>query len=218
VSERLIIFDFDGVIADSEVLSNQVLADELSALGYATTLDDAYRHYMGKRWSDCVGAIEARWGCVLPPEFADRCSQAVHDRIDSTLRTVAGVEAFLESIGDRPRCIASSSPPAWLRRCLDLFGLGHHFGDRLFSGAVDVTRGKPFPDLYLHAAAVMGADPARAIVIEDSPTGVQAGVAAGMTVIGLCAGSHIVDGHADRLREAGAHHIAASFDEVAALV
>ena len=132
------------------------------------------------------------------------------------LTTVPGLADFLAGRNEL-RCIASSSPPDWIELGLLRFGLSGKMGP-VFSAAVHVTRGKPHPDLCLHAAATMGADPARTLVIEDSPTGVLAGVAAGMRVVGLCAGGHIRDGHAERLTEAGAHHIALSWDEVATLI
>lgn len=211
MSDRLLIFDFDGVIADSEVISNEVLADELTALGMATSVDDALHLYMGKRWADCFAAIETNWHRQLPADFRDRCDAAVRFRSTFEIQPVPGVVGFLDGLGSRPRCVASSSPPDWLQFNLNRFGLSHHFGDRLFSAAVHVERGKPHPDLFFHAAAQMAADPARAIVIEDSATGVMAGVAAGMTVIGLCAGSHIRPGHADKLLDAGADHIIDSY-------
>ena len=212
----LVIFDFDGVIVDSETLANQVLADELTALGCPTSLDDAFDTYMGHGWAACLTKVEQRWGGV-PPELRARVDAGVETRIATELRTIAGVETFLDRLG-LPCCIASSSQPEWLSGRLAMFGLAHHFGDRLFSAAAHVARSKPHPDIYLHAAREMGAAPARSWVIEDSPTGVTAGVAAGMTVIGLLAGTHIRDGHGETLRAAGAHHLAASYDEVAALI
>ena len=213
----LVIFDFDGVVVDSETLANQVLADELTALGCPTSLDDAFDTYMGFGWTDCLLKVEARWGAV-PPELRPRVDAMMAARLPAELRTVAGVEAFLERLGSMPRCIASSSQPEWLSSRLAMFGLEPQFGGKLFSAALHVKRSKPHPDIYLHAAEAMGVAPSRALVIEDSPIGVRAGVAAGMTVVGLLAGTHIRDGHADRLRDAGAHHLATSFDEIATLI
>lgn len=193
-----------------------MLADALTALGCPTSLDDAFDSYMGHGWAACLDRVAARWGAV-PPELRARVDAGVAARIADELRTVVGVEAFLARLG-LPCCIASSSQPDWLTSRLAMFGLDHHFGDRVFSAAVHVARSKPHPDIYLHAARAMGASPSRCWVIEDSPTGVTAGVAAGMTVVGLLAGTHIRDGHGDRLRAAGAHHLAASYDEVAALI
>lgn len=101
---------------------------------------------------------------------------------------------------------------------LDRFGLRDAFGDAIYSAAVHVTRGKPHPDLFLHAAEAMGAAPDRTLVIEDTVTGATAGVAAGMTVVGLCAGGHIRDGHARRLSEAGAQHVVVRYAEITPLM
>jgi beta-phosphoglucomutase-like phosphatase (HAD superfamily) len=139
-----------------------------------------------------------------------------HTRAGTHLTPVAGLADFVAGRG-HARCIASSSPPDWIELGLARFGLSGRMGP-VFSAAVHVTRGKPHPDLFLHAASAMNVDPARVVVIEDSPTGVLAGVAAGMRVIGLCAGGHVRDGHAERLTAAGAHHIARSYDDVARLI
>jgi len=217
MSSRLIIFDLDGVIVDRETLANQVLADELTLLGCPTTLDEAFDTYMGYHWDDCLELVKRRWGAV-PTDLRARVDAAIEARLPAELQTVSGAEQFIRQLGPRPRCIASSSPPEWLQRRLAMFGLDVHFGENLFSASVHVARGKPHPDIYLFAAQAMGAEPSGTVVIEDSPTGVKAGVAAGMTVIGLCAGNHIRDGHADQLRAAGAHHVVTSFDEVARLI
>src|SRR5262249_690135 len=123
-----------------------------------------------------------------------------------------GVRDFIDAFIDVPRCIASSSAPARLAICLEVLDLQARFGANVFS-AEQVARGKPHPDIFLFAANKMGAEPAHCIVIEASAGGVQAARAAGMTVIGLTAASHILDGHAERLKQAGAQYVAASFDE-----
>lgn len=213
----LIIFDYDGVIADSELLNNLVLSELLTECGLATSLDDALSTYMGCRWLDCVPLIEERLGGPCPGHVHGEWTRRCHERAASELRPVAGFLDFLDSRNER-RCVASSSPVAWIGMGLERFGAADAFGDRIFSAAVHVTRGKPHPDLFLHATAAMGVDAARALVIEDTPTGVRAGVAAGMTVIGLCAGGHIRGGHADRLRAAGAHHVADDYAAVSLLI
>ncbi len=108
------------------------------------------------------------------------------------------------------RCIASSSSPDRLAACLDILGLADSFGAHVYS-ASQVKRGKPHPDIFLHAARQVGVAPAEAIVLEDSEGGVRAAVAAGMTAIGFLGASHIGPGHAERLRAAGAHYIAESY-------
>jgi len=215
---ELIIFDFDGVIADSEVIANAVLAEGLTALGHPTSIDDCLRLYMGRRWVDCALAIEAEIGRRLPDDFVTAQRQAIRARAAGELEAVAGAADFVRGLGGRQRCIASSSSLEWLALCLGRFGLAEHFGANLFSAAVHVERGKPHPDLFLHAARSMGVDPARTLVIEDSPLGVEAGVAAGMTVIGLLAGGHVGAGHEARLAKAGAHYIARTYDDVRAIL
>lgn len=132
---------------------------------------------------------------------------------------VSGAPDFLDTLGAMPRAIASSSRAEYIGWALGVFGLGHHFGEHVYS-ADGWDRGKPFPDIYLAAAKGLGVDPAACIAIEDSPTGAQAAIAAGMTVIGFCGAGHIVDhaAHGVMLREVGVHHVALTFDEVAALI
>jgi len=210
------IFDFDGVIADSEALANTVLAEAVSRLGLPTTLDDALTRYMGKRWQDMVAAIEDGIGGPVPDDFSDDLKAAILARFRTDLREVTGAAAFIQRFASVPRCIASSSSLDRLRLCLDVLGLTNTFGDHVFSADM-VARGKPHPDIFLLAADRIGVAPAHCLVVEDSISGVRAGVAAGMTVVGLCAGSHLRDGHADRMLQAGAAHAAATWDDVAAI-
>ena len=212
----LIIFDYDGVVADSELLSNTVLAEVLTGIGLPTTTDEAIATYMGKRWVDFRPLIEARLERTCPDTVHADWTRLCHERANSVLTAVPGMAEFVERL-EGPRCIASSSTPEWIELGLARFGLTGRLGP-VFSAAVHVTRGKPHPDIFLYAAAAMNADPGRTVVIEDSATGVLAGVAAGMRVIGLCAGGHIRDGHAEGLEAAGAHEIALSWDDVANLI
>jgi HAD superfamily hydrolase (TIGR01509 family) len=211
------IFDFDGVVVDSEILSNAILAEALTELGHPTSLDQAVDRYIGLNWRDMVVIIEAEIGRPLPADFRTRAKEAFELRVEE-VTAVAGVEAFLEALPPVPKAVASSSPTQWLSNSLQRFGLAHHFGDRLFSAAEHVDRGKPHPDIYLHAARALGVRPAEVLVLEDTPTGVKAARAAGMTVVGLCAGLHCGPGHGERLLEAGADHIAASYAEALDLI
>ena len=212
----LIIFDYDGVIADSELLSNAAMAEVLTGIGLPTTTDQAIARYLGKRWLDCRPLVEEQLGRPCPDEVVVDWTRLCHQRARTDLAPVEGLLDFVEG-RQQPRCIASSSPPDWIELGLARFGLIGQMGP-IFSAAVHVTRGKPHPDLFLHAAQALGAAPARTLVIEDSRTGVLAGVAAGMMVIGLCAGGHIREGHAEQLLEAGAHRIARSYSEVASWI
>ncbi|MHA1525023.1 MAG: HAD family hydrolase [Alphaproteobacteria bacterium] len=208
----LIIYDFDGVIADSEVIGNTVLAEMICALGHPTTLDDAYRLYMGKRLTAVVDEIERAVGHPLPPNFASSYQRQLRERFGKDLQPVDGVFEHIEAFVDVPRCIASSSSPDRLALSLEKLNLKSEFGANVFSASL-VALGKPHPDIFLYAAKQMGVAPTQCIVLEDSPTGVEAGIAAGMAVIGLLAGSHIRDGHRERLAQAGAHFVAGTYKE-----
>ncbi|MEK9283448.1 MULTISPECIES: HAD family phosphatase [unclassified Bradyrhizobium] len=214
---RAIIFDFDGVIADSEVLSNTVLAEIVTELGVPTTLEDAYRDYMGKRFHEVIAAIETAVGRTLPPSFGEHYQGRTLTRFRQELAPVAGVREFITRFTGLSRCIASSSSPDRLAVCLEVLDMASLFEGRVFS-ASNVARGKPHPDIFLHAAAGIDVPPRDCIVIEDSASGVIAGRAAGATVIGLLAAGHIRQGHAATLRDAGAHYIAADYVEVERIV
>jgi beta-phosphoglucomutase-like phosphatase (HAD superfamily) len=214
---RGLIFDFDGVIADSEALANTVLAETVSSLGCPTSLDAALRRYMGKRWPEVIAAIEEDIGRAVPDGFPDDLKAVTLNRFRSHLREVEGAGAFIKHFANLPQCIASSSSLDRLHVCLDALRLADAFDKNVFSADM-VERGKPHPDIFLFAAQCIGVAPADCVIIEDSANGVRAGLAAGMTVVGLCAGSHIRSGHAQTLIDAGAHHTADTWSEVQALV
>ena len=214
---RGILFDFDGVIADSEVLANTVLAEEVTRLGLPTTLDDAFTRYLGKRAAEVLALIESGVGRPLPTNFAEDLKATTLARFRAGLREVAGATAFIRSFSALPRCIASSSSVERLQVCLEALGITDDFSGLVFSADM-VERGKPHPDLFLYAASRLQVEPASCVVVEDSVSGVQAGIAAGMMVIGLCAGSHLRRGHANRLSLAGATQVASTWAEVAELV
>lgn len=214
---RCIVFDFDGVVADSEELANTLLAEAVSTLGKPITTEDSIRLFMGKRWADCVAAIEAWTGAPLPPGFEEAHKAIARPRMRGEVGPVAGIDRFLSETAGRARVIASSSGYDWLNHCVDKFGFRGHFGTNVFS-AQDVANGKPAPDIFLHAAARMRVEPEACLVIEDSASGVIGARAAGMRVVGFLGGSHIRPGHDDKLRDAGAHHLARTWDEVAALI
>lgn len=207
------IFDFDGVIADSEALANTVLAEFITALGHPTSLEDSLQRYTGSRWNDVIAQIELAVGKPVPAGFSDDLKSATLDRFRADLREVSGAGRFIETFSHLPRCIASSSSIDRLQLCLEVLDLTDKFGGSVFSADM-VPRGKPHPDIFLLAADRLGVTPASCLVIEDSTGGIKAAVAAGMTAVGLCAASHIRDGHHQRLREAGAVHLASSWGEV----
>jgi HAD superfamily hydrolase (TIGR01509 family) len=208
-----IIYDFDGVIADSEALGNQVLAEHVSALGLPMTMELAVARYMGRRWPEAMAMIAADLGRALPDNFSEGLQRAIMDRFGTDLREVPGATAFIRRFAHLPRCVASSSSTDRLALCVEKLAIAEHFAGAVFSADM-VERGKPHPDIFLHAARQLGVAPETCLVVEDSPSGISAAKAAGMTALGLVAGSHIAEGHASRLIEAGADHIAGSWAEV----
>ena len=210
---RLIIFDFDGVIADSEYLAHLVLAEGLNGIGLPTTVDQAIQLYSGRLWAECVPLMEERCGSRLPEGFISAQIEHVYRRVIAEVEPVPGLNQFLTALHHIPRCIASSSRLDYIGHCLDRMQLAHWFPHR-FTG-YDVERGKPHPDLFLKAAATLAVSPSDCLVIEDSLMGVAAGKAAGMLTFGLCAGRHIRQGHAERLAAAGADMVVTGFDQIA---
>ena len=182
----LVIFDCDGVLVDSEPLSNRILAERLTAIGLPTTTEGSIRDYMGRSWASCQALIEARLGRPLPDGFADGYHEELFAALRSELQPVKGVVAALDAISS-PTCVASSGAHEKIRTSLGATGLLERFEGRIFS-ATDVEHGKPAPDLFLHAARTMGVEPAGCAVVEDSVYGVRAAVAAGMRAYGFGGG------------------------------
>ena len=178
----LVIFDCDGVLVDSEPVSNRILAELLSAEGLPTTAEDSIRDFMGRSWASVAAIVEERLGRPLPGEFSSRYLDKLFEAFERELEPVPGVAAALEAI-PLPTCVASSGSQERIRTALAATGLLERFDGRIFS-ATEVEHGKPAPDLFLHAAARMGVEPGHCVVVEDSPAGVQAARAAGMTVLG----------------------------------
>jgi len=212
-----IIYDFDGVIADSEVLANQVLAERITALGLPTTLNDALRLYMGRRWAEAMKLIEHGLGKPLPISFSADLHAATLARLQADLKEVHGATEFIKHFKTLPRCIASSSSASRLQVSLEALNLRDMFDGRTFSADL-VARGKPCPDIFLYAAKQIGIAPSKCVVIEDSPSGVHAAKAAGMTVIGLGAASHIRARHCQHLLDAGADYATTSWADARAFM
>jgi HAD superfamily hydrolase (TIGR01509 family) len=214
-----ILFDFDGVLLESEYAGNRQVAAYLTSIGHPTTPEDSMANFMGLSGNHFIGALEKWIGGPIPEGYHAARAEEDARVLEEGLPEVAGAIRFVRSLpDDLPRAIASSSSTRWIGRHLDHLGIRDAFGDRMFSGHEHVERGKPAPDLYLYAADALGVDIRRTVILEDSPVGVTGAVASGAHVIGLCAGRHCGLGHADRLRGLGVHDIAADFDEVARLV
>ena len=187
---RAFIFDFDGVIADSEIVSSRVLADGLTDAGLPTTPEEARQRYTGLSRADTLTAIAAQWGGRVPADLADRLDEATTTAFSAGVTPVTGAVDFIRAVARYPRAIASSSASLVIHAHLKEFGLEGVFGAHIYSGREHVDRGKPWPDLYLHAARALGISPAQTLVIEDSPVGARAALAAGARVLGLAAASH----------------------------
>jgi len=214
-----IIFDFDGVLLESEFEGNQMLARLLTEIGHPTSLQEAVEHFTGLNGRDFIEAVESRIGRPLPPEFHEG-TRAVRDRtLREGIAAVAGAVEFVRSLPPGvPKAVASSSSSRWVRTHLAHLGLHDAFGDHIYSGKEHVEKGKPEPDLYLHAARELGAKIDRTVIIEDSKIGAIGALASGATVIGLAAGRHCLDGHGGMLRRVGVSNIAYSFDDVTLLL
>jgi HAD superfamily hydrolase (TIGR01509 family) len=213
------IFDFDGVLLESEYAGNRQIADYLSGIGHPTTPEESMTNFMGLAGGDFLAAIERWIGRAIPDDF--HAARAIEDAraIEEGIAEVAGAVAFIRALpAELPRAIASSSSTRWIVRHLDHLGIRAAFGDHIYSGREHVTRGKPAPDLYHFAADQLGVAIERCVILEDSPVGVTGAVASGAHVIGLCAGAHCGVGHADRLRALGVTEIAHDFEEVARLI
>ena len=198
----LVIFDCDGVLIDSELIGCRVEVEALTRAGLRITLEEILERFTGITSKETFRTLEREQGRQLPADFAQRVGVATRAAFERELVAIAGIHAALERIA-LPVCVASSSSPARLEHSLRVTRLFERFTPRIFS-AVTVGRGKPAPDLFLHAAARMATPPARCLVVEDSIPGVQAGVAAGMRVLGFTGGSHCAPDHSLRLLAAGA--------------
>jgi HAD superfamily hydrolase (TIGR01509 family) len=214
-----LIFDFDGVLLESEWAGNRQIADWLTRIGHPTSVEESMREFMGLAGLDFIGAIERWIGRPVPDDFHEARAEEDARAIAEGVEEVAGAAAFVRGLPPGlPKAVASSSSSHWVRSHLANLGLGDAFGDMVFSGREHVARGKPAPDLYLHAAAALSVPIGRVAIIEDSPVGVEGALASGAEVIGLVAGRHCLPGHAERLRALGVRQIARDFDEVAALL
>ena len=195
----LVIFDCDGVLVDSEQITNRVFAGMLNELGIPVTLEDMFERFVGRSMSQCLELITKMLGRPVPRRFVEEYQTRSAAALRSELKAVPDIATVLAGIRV-PYCVASSGTHEKMQTTLGLTGLLPQFRGKMYS-VTEVAQSKPFPDVFLHAARQQGVAPADCAVIEDTPTGVRAGVAAGMTVFGYCALTP-----KQRLIEAGAHH------------
>ncbi|MEU4352862.1 HAD family hydrolase [Streptomyces sp. NPDC023838] len=185
----LIIFDNDGVLVDSEPISNTILAGYLTELGFPTSYEESIRDYMGSAMHRVHELIQERTGQALPADFDDAFHGRVFTAFERELQPVAGAaDVLAKLVADGvPYCVASSGSHERIRVGHRTTGLDEWFEEEWVFSSQDVGRGKPAPDLFLYAAERMGVAPERCAVVEDSPLGVQAALAAGMDVYGFTA-------------------------------
>lgn len=185
----LVIFDCDGVLIDSEVLSARILIEEVAAHGVDLTPGYVRDNFLGRSFPTVAQLIRERFALVLPPEFEARYRARLLERFMTDLRTTPGITALLPRIAT-VICVATSSSPPRVAQSLKISGLDQYFS-HVFTASM-VKRGKPAPDLFLHAAAEMGVSPSNCLVIEDSRPGIAAAQAADMQVLLYTGGSHML--------------------------
>lgn len=186
----LVIFDCDGVLIDSEIISARMLIAELSGLGVEIDLPYVAQHFLGRSYPTVMATIRSDFGVVLPEGFEEQYRARLIAAFERELRVMPHVEAVLAAMG-RCWCVATSSSPARVARSLEIAQLDVLVAGRVFT-ASEVAHGKPAPDLFLLAATRMGVEPARCLVIEDSLIGIRAARAAGMPVWRFTGGSHLL--------------------------
>ncbi|WP_026416480.1 HAD family hydrolase [Actinomadura oligospora] len=212
MSHKLVIFDNDGVLVDSERISHRILSGYLTELGFPMTLEESVHHFLGTAGRNVHEVVADRYGGHLPDDFIARWHERVFAAFRQDLTATPGAADLLTELRRRgiPYCLASSSDRAWIDLTLDRTGLRDHLRPEIVFSAEDVGGvGKPAPDLFLHAAASLGVHAHDCLVVEDSPNGVLAARAAGMDVLGFTALTP-----AARLQAAGATTLIAALSEV----
>lgn len=213
----LVIFDCDGVLVDSEVISCGAVADVLTRHGVPTDIEAVLRKFLGRPASAVTEYYTSQTNAPLPGDFISGWRSNLFARFEKELTAIRGIQVALEAI-DLPRCVASSGDEERIGVSLRKASLWEQFEGNIFSTTM-VKHGKPAPDLFLFAAERMGVDPSRCLVVEDSESGIRAAKAAGMTAVGFTGGSHyaVLDNTAS-LRSAGADHIISNAAELPLLL
>ena len=190
---ELVIFDCDGVLVDSEMLSASVLMQMLSEIGLPINYEIFRSDFLGRSYASATERFERRIGKPFPPEFNAQYRTRLLEKMRGNLKSMTGVEEVLAAMRV-PYCLATGSSPPRLAVTLAESGLEKYFTGRAFTTSL-VKNGKPAPDIFLHVASTMGANVASCLVIEDSEMGVRAALAAGMEVWHFAGGSHIKAGY-----------------------
>lgn len=189
----LVIFDCDGVLIDSEIISATTLVEELARHGVAVEMSHVLEHFVGHPYAVVAGKIAAIAGVPLPASFESAYRARLAQRFEAELRPMPGILDVLGALAV-PYCAATSSGAERAQQSLRVAGLTERFGDRVYTVSM-VARPKPAPDLFLHAATAMGSEPEDCLVIEDSDLGIAAAQAAGMRAWQFTGGSHYAASH-----------------------
>ena len=209
---ELIIFDCDGVLIDSEVIANRTNVEVLAELGIHFSLEDYMERFVGVSLRDEIIEIEGLHKVKLPDDYEARLSKHKNKVFDEELKAIEGITEFVKRI-QIPKAVASGSTPQRLEYTLKLTALWDFFVPHIYSTTL-VPKSKPAPDIFLYTANQFKVKPEKCLVIEDSTLGVRAGVAAGMSVIGFTGGSHIQEGHGERLLELGATKVFSKMSDI----
>ncbi|KSV81903.1 hypothetical protein N183_15425 [Sinorhizobium sp. Sb3] len=215
---KLVIFDCDGVLVDSEIIGIKIETELLRIAGYEISVERMTERFAGMNWKDILLILEHESGLKLMGALLDKTETELDARLPTEVEAIAGVRRVLEELRYQ-RCVCSNTKKPRLEAMLTKVGLKDFFGERIFS-AKDLGEGrsKPKPDIFLFGAHRMGFDPSQTVVVEDSVHGVQAARTAGMAVIGFTGGSHTFPTHAENLRRAGASLIVSHMSDVPAAI
>lgn len=178
---ELIIFDCDGVLVDSEPISNSIFSDMLNEINIDIDPLETEKLFKGKSMQDCCNTVKERFYIKLDDKFIKKFRKRTFSAFEQNLQAIPGIKKVLKSL-KYPKCVASSGPLKKIKFNLDITNLAKYFSDNLFS-ATELKKGKPSPDIFLYAAQKMNTDPNNCVVVEDSIPGVKAGLAAGMHVL-----------------------------------
>lgn len=216
----LLIFDFDGVISNSEYLSNLSLVETLAELGLNLTVDEVDERFTGMGSQQMVASLMEHDGLIVPDDFQERNWVIVQRLMREQLQPVPGAREMLEALPkDLPKCIASNSFKEWIDFALEIMDLAHHFEENVRFNADMVVHGKPAPDLHRHVLRCMGnIDPKRALVIEDTATGAGGATAAGIEVWGCTAVSPNPEAAIEKLIKSGCTQIMSEISQLPKLL
>ena len=203
---RQLIFDCDGVLIDSEIIAAEVMVSLLNKHGIPITISYYLENCTGKTFTGLKNSLSAEHQVELPENFIPLVTEQMELSKSKKLMPIVGMDKLLENLLDIPKAVVSNSDGYQINNALDKVNIAHHFGEKIYSSEL-VKYPKPSPEIYLYAADKLGVISKDCLVIEDSVSGATAALTAGMEVVGFLAGSHIVKGHENRLREIGVERL-----------